>query len=320
MNNGNAEIKNIKTNNFHHGKPMNNKKRQHNGKQNWKNKKRRKNNNNSTHSADRNESGDLPVISDVSQAQLIPGLTYTNDVDNQNDNTLEIFPGLTVQLPTHLPNTNPNENKQQNIQEKLPTSETSMKVQEIDQDDAEDVGVDFSDEEKELAKSAIAITGTNIVLDSPEDIEIWIKERKKNYPTEKRMKETQKEKEKEMEVLKTLTTSGLGEAYPGRGRICKYFQTNGSCRNGDKCKFRHVKGPVVKPLPNHKLKILHGIPVQIPQRFTPLVSKNLHSQLIESDRLNNENKKLLPLFEIIVKNTQMDIDWDSYRKKLGFSI
>ncbi|GME73117.1 unnamed protein product [Ambrosiozyma monospora] len=311
MNNPKTENANSKTNNSHRGKAMNNKKRPNKGNQKWKNKKRRNNNNHSTQSTDDSNG--------ISKTQLIPGLAYPNDADCRNDNTLEIFPGLTVELPTHLPNTNSNENKQQNLQEMNPISETSMKLEEIDNDDAEDVVVDFFDEEKELAKSAIAITGTNIVLDSPEDIEIWIKERKKNYPTDQRMKEKQEEKEKEKEVLKTLTTGGFGEAAQGRGRICKYFQTNGSCRNGDKCKFRHVKGPVVKPLPNHKLKILHGIPVQIPQRFTPLVSKNLHSQLIESDRLNNENKKLLPLFELIVKNTQMDIDWDNYRKKLGLN-
>lgn len=163
----------------------------------------------------------------------------------------------------------------------------------------------------------VSIQGTNIVLDSEEDVKKWIEERRKNWPTRKRIVERQQQKKEESAAL-----AKIGVQAVTKGRICKFYARTGKCKNGAKCAFLHEKRDKsqFKRLPNHKLKVIHGVPMQIPQRFTPMTNqgKSLSSLLVESEQLRDENLQLLDLFGKLVKSGAVSTDWEALKRKLGF--
>ncbi|ODV87008.1 hypothetical protein CANARDRAFT_195439 [[Candida] arabinofermentans NRRL YB-2248] len=190
-----------------------------------------------------------------------------------------------------------------------------------------------------LSTKVIPIQGTNIVLESEEDIKKWIEERKKNWPTDKRIQARKEELEREQKLMKTMTPSSSSTNQSNSNkRICKFWQKNKKCRHGSSCKFLHsVDGDdttttgtttsdnsntqqhkIMRNLPNHKLQSIHGIPVQVPKRFTPSINKgkSLHNLLVESERLNNENMVLLDVFKKIMASGLVVTNWDVLKEKI----
>ncbi|ESX02970.1 hypothetical protein KL918_002256 [Ogataea parapolymorpha] len=168
---------------------------------------------------------------------------------------------------------------------------------------------DESEDEKELSSKLIAIPGTNIVLDSEEDIQKWIEERRKNWPTNKRVQEKKS-------LQKEQTQPKPNE--PRNRRVCRFWQNSRNCKNGAKCRFLHESGPQrPRQLPNHKVKQIQGLSVQIPQRFTPLVHKgrSLHNLVAEREMLD-ENVKLLGIFKKLIDNNLIQ-DWTELKQRLN---
>ncbi|KAG7731090.1 hypothetical protein KL948_003370 [Ogataea haglerorum] len=168
---------------------------------------------------------------------------------------------------------------------------------------------DESEDEKELSSKIIAIPGTNIVLDSEEDIQKWIEERRKNWPTNKRIQEKNNMQTKQAQA----NPSG-----PQNRRVCRFWQNSRNCKNGAKCRFLHESGPQrPRQLPNHKVKQIQGLSVQIPQRFTPLVHKgrSLHNLVAEREMLD-ENVRLLGIFKKLIENNLIQ-DWTELKQRLN---
>lgn len=340
-------------------------------KQKKKNKNKNKNKNkskqatNNQTSEQKNEQRLQVAQQQQQQQQQLPQPLITSQRDtsmqSDNDETLELFPGIRIEIPhttnekldinqkptNEIPviNTIQAEEKPDHVSEAVATGGDDM--------DIDAVTEDFEDEETAFGKQAVSIPGTNIVLETEEDIQKWIEERKHNWPTRKRMEEKQKEKEENDKILKTLNSQNnktgrtnheltnciTENDQPKRNvRICKFFASTGKCRKGNSCKFSHVvsndpsnqnnknsesedvnrRRNFVK-LPNHKTCILHGVPVQIPQRFTPSLNKgkSLHNLMIESEIMQTENNKILLVLEKIVNSNLITNDWDTLKKKLN---
>ena len=82
----------------------------------------------------------------------------------------------------------------------------------------------------------------------PEDIKLWIEERKKNFPTRKRIQE-----KKEKGVIASLVSGYSSESDTERKnttktKLCTYYQ-RGKCIHGENCKFIHDSNP---PKPEKK--------------------------------------------------------------------
>lgn len=225
--------------------------------------------------------------------------------------------------------------KNANTSKKTPRKEAVA----VEEGGAGDDGDALTDEEAEWNKS-VAIQGTNIIFENDEDIQKWIEERKKNWPTNKRVEEKKEELEKAKKIIENFTSKKQNqprEESQGtpKSRVCSFWLKNRRCKNGKNCKFSHEvtdktqgrgtgrnqtqsKSPFTKSLPNHKMKLVHGIPTQIPQRFTPLSNKgkSLHSLLIEGEQFKEENMKLINLFEKMVRFGIIKQDWESVKRSL----
>lgn len=153
-----------------------------------------------------------------------------------------------------------------------------------------------------VEKEKICIAGTSITLDTEEDIQKWIEERKKRWPTRKNIEEKEKA---QREKLNNQLQNSPGDPNNKRSRdnngtnsqlqdkkrqkrICHFYQQNKKCRFGAKCKNVHeqpvnsssnpergVAGSRTKVnlgslLPTSSacvVKTINDIQVNIPQRF-----------------------------------------------------
>lgn len=222
-------------------------------------------------------------------------------------------------------------------------AELDPAIPDNDQDDDE---IDKDDDDLLDDDKTIAIQGTNIVFENEEDIQKWIEERKKNWPTNKRVEEKHKEIEKAKKIMENLNgTAGEKGGASSNVKVCNFFMKTGRCKNGQNCRYSHdpqdienhkarnqsnataaanlntkgkATGFTTKALPNHKVKIMHGLPTQIPQRFVPLSNKgkSLHNLMIEGSQLTKENIEVVNLFEKLQKFGVISSDWDALKKRL----
>lgn len=258
--------------------------------------------------------------------------TVANDENIQStNNPTSNFP--IPEKPKAGNNTKKTKQKQNNKKEILAKTD-------IKEDDGKDSDDDnFTDDEADWNKE-VSIQGTNIVFENEEDIQKWIEERKKNWPTKKRVEEKNDEIEKSKKIIENLSNNSNNtktKSGSSNIRICKFWMKNGKCKSGKNCKFSHDATEIAKakdsikpnnkpknnaftnkPLPNHKVKLIHGIPIQIPQRFTPLTNngKSLHNLLVEGDQLKQENMELIELFEKMVRYKIINQNWDTLKRKL----
>lgn len=90
-----------------------------------------------------------------------------------------------------------------------------------------------SDDEPPVASQPIPIPGTSIVLETEEDIARWIEERKKNWPSRKRMAEKAQAEEARTEPAASPLPKKKAPA------PCLHFLRTGKCRYGTKCTRSH---------------------------------------------------------------------------------
>ena len=81
----------------------------------------------------------------------------------------------------------------------------------------------------------------------PEDIKLWIEERKKNFPTKKRIEE-----KKAKSAITSLVSGYSSSDTEKPKKLCTYFQ-KGKCIHGENCKFLHdTPKPQKKEKPKKK--------------------------------------------------------------------
>ena len=103
-------------------------------------------------------------------------------------------------LPTHLPNETPKEPElASESQNRVPVNTETGKQNQIDHHGEDEE--DNNDHEETLPKpnGTIYIQGTNISLQTEEDIAKWIEERKRNWPTNKNIELKRQHKTKQEE-------------------------------------------------------------------------------------------------------------------------
>ncbi|CAH2353359.1 hypothetical protein CLIB1423_10S03224 [[Candida] railenensis] len=195
-------------------------------------------------------------------------------------------------------------------------------------------------------KEKICIAGTSITLDTEEDIQKWIEERKKRWPTRKNIEEKEKAQKDKLHNQQQHTsgdpnnkrardnngTNSLLQDKKRQKRICHFYQQNKKCRFGAKCKNVHeqsesssstfdraVTGNRTKvnsgSLPTSNacvVKTINDIQVNIPQRFksefynTNPNSGTLFKMLVQKDHYENDNESILQFLEYLDKKKLVD--------------
>lgn len=244
-------------------------------------------------------------------------------MNNQSGGANEDF-FLDLKLPTHLPNETPVlEQHPPSLPAKpppmtwmmggraiKPVSSVLKKDDKISTPAVVDSisNEDEEDEEKMLTKknSPIAIPGTSIVLQTDEDIAQWIAERKKNWPSKKRIEQ----KSLELQTRKRGSEDSE-QASKRQKRYCKFF-IKGNCRN-EHCPNLHEIP--VKPLPSNKLVYHHDMPINIPERYSKSANygKSLHKLVVEQDHYQNENTQILKIIEKLFDNKVIIPDYEKYK-------
>lgn len=133
------------------------------------------------------------------------------------------------------------------------------------------------------------------VLEASKDIDAWIAERRKRFPTAERIKEKeaeQKEKaqsvpektETKPNVEKESPATNAGNSKEKRGPpICKYFQS-GKCRKGNNCKFAHTPK-------DQSTRLAY-------KRFEPPSASSLFVKLVQRD-MEADNAKVLDFVQFL---------------------
>lgn len=80
-------------------------------------------------------------------------------------------------------------------------------------------------------------------VDSPEELEAWIEERKRKWPTERRLQEIAVERDAKRQIEQDMATRAKLKA-KGKRAACRAFARSGSCSRGEFCKFSHIKSAV----------------------------------------------------------------------------
>ncbi|KAG0672811.1 hypothetical protein C6P42_003116 [Pichia californica] len=252
-----------------------------------------------------------------------------NDTTNYNTNQSQLQ--NQSQFPNSF-NNQPKKVKTKNNKKKKEIKEVNEQINKEKSSDEDDL---LLDDEADWEKK-VAIQGTNIVFENDEDIQKWIEERKKNWPTNKRVEDKRKEIENAKKIVENLNNqNATNDGSKSKVKMCNFWVKNGRCKNGKKCKYSHdmtnYSKPAdnnnnknrsntisTRPLKNHKVKLIHGIPVQIPSRFIPLQNegKSLHKLMVEGEQFQKENVQLLGLFSKMVKYGIVKNDWGLLKKKL----
>lgn len=162
-------------------------------------------------------------------------------------------------LPTHLPNASGPVNE--DGPEETGTRIESHKPLELPSNEGYSANEPLKTEEssqppkdEDIDEELLTIQGTNIKLETEEDIQKWIEERKKNWPSKQNI-----ERKKEEPPAKKAKN------------ICKFYQKNKSCKYGAKCKNVHEDSFV-------------------PNRFEYKNDQSLFKMLVKNDQLHENNQ------------------------------
>ncbi|GEQ72341.1 hypothetical protein JCM33374_g6028 [Metschnikowia sp. JCM 33374] len=173
-------------------------------------------------------------------------------------------------------------------------------------------------------KEPVFIEGTNITLQTEEDIAKWIAERRKKWPTRKNVEaKMQQQKEHIPEQEKN----------PTKQNICKFFSKNKRCKFGSKCRNVHEttteegqrKGPGKGPgngnghgngpNPNGAgtsatRKMINGVLVNIPQRYKKEVNGagSLFTKLVQRDLYEHENNIIVDFIQFLESKGMINQD------------
>lgn len=192
-------------------------------------------------------------------------------------------------LPTHLPNmvttpSPPNEQPKELTEDKDSLPEESIASR--------------------APGEPLFIEGTNILLQTEEDIAKWIEERRKNWPTRKNIEAKLSQQHETEQDSKHAPPQKKGQ------NVCKFFSRNRRCRFGNKCKNLHEASNRPQMNQNANVKTINGIEVAIPQRYKSNADKNksFFKMLVQKDLYEHENDKVLDF--LLYLDSQGMIDHD----------
>ncbi|ODV64303.1 Rsa1p ASCRUDRAFT_11631 [Ascoidea rubescens DSM 1968] len=200
-------------------------------------------------------------------------------------------------LPTHLPNlisslisiqSQINNNNNNNNNDNNDNNQHSESENEIDEEALylKNKGLTVNlDSEKPI----IAIPGTNIVLQSDDDIQLWIEERKKNWPTNQRIKEKKLIANENKNTIQTGTADS-----DNNNNRSKFNKPNNKLLNKDKFCHNLIKFSFCKCQTtcqyNHDLKLLKDFKQNqllekklnlVPQKILPMINNSKNIKTIE---------------------------------------
>lgn len=209
-----------------------------------------------------------------------------------------------LDLPTHLPNERTPE---------VDVEPENKAVKEIEPK-VHDVKLD-----SDVSYVPVFIQGTNITLQTDEDIAKWIEERKKKWPTKQNVE--QRELQKEEESKKRLADSDQLGPDKKRRIICRFYQQNKSCKFGNKCKNIHESAAetVANSGPsaisntkdnesNHYKRMINGVQVRIPKLYSKTNEVSLFKNLVKKDQYENENNLVLDFIQYLDRKGLIDHD------------
>lgn len=157
---------------------------------------------------------------------------------------------------------------------------------------------------------SVVVPGTRISLNTQEEIEAWINERKKKWPTTARVEAKEQEKARQAAERKAkyeaekkareeqnqeLAENGreLGDGKRRQAAVCKFYARNKKCSNGDRCKFLHQPGNSGKPASSVSYK-LYEAPTKMP----------LYKMLVRND-LDQENGPVIDFIRYLFENNKI---------------
>lgn len=214
-------------------------------------------------------------------------------------------------LPTHLPNST--------------TDGTEGMTEEHVSEDEEIVLKQTLGEPKANSdQEPVFISGTNITLETEEDINKWIEERKKKWPSRSNVEAKEKirqEQQQEPSAINTKKRSGTSsdlQAAKKSKNVCKFYQNHRRCKFGNKCKNVHEGGSGAgSSSTSSNTKIINNMPVVIPQRFKNEMyvnekDSNTHSllfkMLVQKDHYEHENDTVLEFLQYLNEKKLIDHD------------
>ncbi|WEJ97375.1 hypothetical protein PSN45_004926 [Yamadazyma tenuis] len=164
----------------------------------------------------------------------------------------------------------------------------------------------------ESSASPIYIPGTTIKLETDEDIQKWIAERRKNWPSTKNLERKQQEKhsDKKRKLQEEPSTSSPTTKKPRQ--ICRFYQNNKSCRFGDNCKNMHESETDFKMINNMKVKVPKSFENNYYVKENASENMSLYKMLVKKDQFELENDKFIEFLYYLdkkglIKHTFNDI-------------
>ncbi|KAI5953275.1 hypothetical protein KGF54_002646 [Candida jiufengensis] len=229
-------------------------------------------------------------------------------------------------LPTYLPNEEPSE-KDKKVDIPKPPQFNEFKAEEPQSSNSINSQHQINNKPTKINKP-VRISGTNITLQTEEDIAKWIEERKKNWPTKSNMEKKQQLKEEKRRKFQENQTRSInnnqskrkledsnepeGNSNKKGKNLCRHFQQFKKCKFGNKCKNIHEisndPNPIAQNFKNdltHTKRKLNGITILIPKLYsnrtenTPTSNSSLFKHLITQDRSINENQVVIDFIKYL---------------------
>lgn len=186
---------------------------------------------------------------------------------------------ILADLPTHLPNSILPKPQCENVH--------------AGESRSTDVTEKTSEEGPNIQGEPIFIEGTNITLQTEEDIAKWIEERRKNWPTRKNIELKKKQQEQKQPAAPK----------PQKAQVCKFFARSGKCKFGNKCRNLHEaagSGPTTT---------INGLQIAIPQRYKKeMPTGSLYKNLVQRDLYEHENNVILDFLQYLSDKNLIDKD------------
>ncbi|KAM9908459.1 hypothetical protein OXX79_000376 [Metschnikowia pulcherrima] len=150
-------------------------------------------------------------------------------------------------------------------------------------------------------KEPVFIEGTNITLQTEEDIAKWIAERKKRWPTRKNV-EAKLSEQKSTPPKQEQNVSKHEQVSP-KQNICKFYAKTKRCKFGNKCRNVHESGTssIRTQADSATRKTINGVQVNIPQRYKKEVSGagSLFTKLVQRDLYEHENNVIIDFIQYL---------------------
>ncbi|KAK6200384.1 nuclear fragile X mental retardation-interacting protein 1-domain-containing protein [Scheffersomyces amazonensis] len=272
-------------------------------------------------------------------------------VYNQSSNNInqEIASSVTtslLDLPTYLPNEEPVIDVSPSTKDR---DEGPIKDK-TDLDNNDEINNEVNDDEVSQTvkdpSQPIVIPGTNITLQTDEDIAKWIEERKKRWPTRKNIElkeQTQAQAQAQVQVQdqqneinsqdRKRRNSNSNSDTPNTKKarnICRFYQLHKHCKFGNKCKNLHelpdssisksnkFDNPAFN-LPDiestHFKRTINDIPVLIPKLYSNIQKSGgrLFKHLIKREHSEHENNVILQFIQYL--DTKGLIDHEVMKKQ-----